>query len=157
MLLVLQYSLGLLRCLMIGLIICWRTAFLALRLQPGHGWLSVNPPHTHTRTPYAQASTGCSDERMFEALYQHYAQPGAWEVAPGAEVALASLRSGCRGEGGGCRLAVVSNFDTRLRPLLGSLELSRYFDAIIVSAGAWDVFIFEHGWCEYDCHRSSGR
>ncbi len=34
----------------------------------------------------------------------------------------------------GLKLAVVSNFDTRLRPLLDALELSPLFDTIVVSA-----------------------
>ncbi len=32
------------------------------------------------------------------------------------------------------KLAVVSNFDTRLRPLLKAMQLDTLFDAIIVSA-----------------------
>ena len=49
-------------------------------------------------------------------------------MTPGAVEALQRLRSA------GVRLAVVSNFDTRLRPLLDSLNLTDLFDEIIVSA-----------------------
>lgn len=34
----------------------------------------------------------------------------------------------------GVKLAVVSNFDTRLRPLLSAMQLDSLFDAIVVSA-----------------------
>jgi FMN phosphatase YigB (HAD superfamily) len=67
---------------------------------------------------------------MFEEVYQYFSQPEAWRVAPGAANALQRLRAA------GVATAVVSNFDTRLRPLLRSLGLAHLFDAIIVSAGA---------------------
>ncbi len=35
----------------------------------------------------------------------------------------------------GVALAVVSNFDTRLRPILEGMHIDRLFDAVIVSAG----------------------
>lgn len=34
----------------------------------------------------------------------------------------------------GVRVAVVSNFDTRLRPLLKALKCDHWFDAVAVSA-----------------------
>ena len=61
-------------------------------------------------------------------IYEYYERPEAWSVTPGAVEALGRLRSA------GVRLAVVSNFDTRLRPLLDSLNLTDLFDEIIVSA-----------------------
>lgn len=48
----------------------------------------------------------------------------------GAPSALRRLKAA------GVKLAVVSNFDTRLRPLLDGLGLAGVFDAVIVSAGA---------------------
>lgn len=58
-------------------------------------------------------ATGCSDPDYFEALYAHYATAGAWTVRPGFRQLLADCP----------RVAIVSNFDTRLRPLLASLGL----------------------------------
>ncbi|KAF8068398.1 kin-1 [Scenedesmus sp. PABB004] len=75
-----------------------------------------------------QQSTGCDSEEMFEQVYEHYTRPSAWALAPGAVPALERLR------GAGVRLACVSNFDTRLRPLLDDLGVAGLFDAIIVSA-----------------------
>ncbi len=64
---------------------------------------------------------------FFPAIYQRFAEADAWriheDVLPGLE-ALASL---------GIRLAVLSNWDERLRPLLQHLRLDRYFETIIVS------------------------
>jgi REG-2-like HAD superfamily hydrolase len=78
--------------------------------------------------PVVAAATGCADAALFDALFAHYGRPEAWRVAPGAPAALRRLRAA------GVRLAVVSNWDTRLRPLLEDLQLAPLFDAIIVSA-----------------------
>ena len=37
-------------------------------------------------------STGCSQPELLERLYQHFAQPSAWDVYPGAQEALAKIR-----------------------------------------------------------------
>lgn len=79
------------------------------------------------RAAVAQA-TGCADQGYFEELYQHYASGGAWRVAGGAAACLTALRDA------GVKLAVVSNFDSRLRPILQDLQVSHLFDAIVVSA-----------------------
>lgn len=75
-----------------------------------------------------EASTGCNNEGLFEELYQYYVRPEAWKVAPGAVAALSKLRAA------GVRLAVVSNFDTRLRPILAALQVDKLFDSVVVSA-----------------------
>ena len=33
-------------------------------------------------------STGCGQPELLERLYQHFAQPSAWDVSPGAARAL---------------------------------------------------------------------
>ncbi|KAF2308224.1 hypothetical protein GH714_037099 [Hevea brasiliensis] len=58
------------------------------------------------------SSTGCSDSQYFEELYNYY-----------------TLKRKA-----GVKLAVVSNFDTRLRPLLQALNCDHWFDAVAVSA-----------------------
>mmetsp|Transcript_14977 Transcript_14977/g.32461 ORF Transcript_14977/g.32461 Transcript_14977/m.32461 type:complete len:292 (+) Transcript_14977:149-1024(+) len=73
-------------------------------------------------------STGCKSPEMFEEIYDYYQRPEAWKATPGAAEALMRLRRG------GVRLAVVSNFDTRLRPLLASMGLLDLFHEVIVSA-----------------------
>lgn len=74
-----------------------------------------------------QRATGCADPVYFEQLYAFYARADAWVVAPGARAVLRDLRA--RGVG----LAVVSNWDTRLRPTLDALGLSTMVDVIACS------------------------
>ncbi|KAG5055065.1 hypothetical protein AAZX31_03G114200 [Glycine max] len=74
-------------------------------------------------------STGCSDPQYFEELYNYYTTDKAWHLNdPGAEEVFRALRKS------GVKLAVVSNFDTRLRPLLRALNCDNWFDAVAVSA-----------------------
>ncbi|KAG8063331.1 hypothetical protein GUJ93_ZPchr0003g18272 [Zizania palustris] len=75
------------------------------------------------------SSTGCSDVHYFEELYQYYITEKAWKLCdPDAENIFKSLRKA------GVKTAVVSNFDTRLRPLLHIMKCDHWFDAVAVSA-----------------------
>ncbi|XP_031475892.1 uncharacterized protein LOC116247738 isoform X1 [Nymphaea colorata] len=73
-------------------------------------------------------ATGCSNNEYFEEVYEHFAQSDAWRLPSGAYEVLHNLKDD------GVKLAVISNFDTRLRKLLEGLNISNLFDAIIVSA-----------------------
>lgn len=74
-------------------------------------------------------STGCSDANYFEELYNYYTTEKAWRLCdPEAEKVFNALRKA------GVKTAVVSNFDTRLRPVLEALNCYHWFDAIAVSA-----------------------
>ena len=81
-------------------------------------------------------------DACFDHLYAHYASARAWRVFPEAPAVLSSLRER------GAALAVVSNFDSRLPPLLEALGLAAFFDAVVCSgeAGAAkpDRAIFAH-------------
>lgn len=75
------------------------------------------------------SSTGCSDSQYFEELYQYYTTDKAWHLCdPDAEKIFEALRET------GVKVALVSNFDTRLRPLLRSLKCDHWFDAVAISA-----------------------
>ncbi|KAJ9181008.1 hypothetical protein P3X46_009185 [Hevea brasiliensis] len=75
------------------------------------------------------SSTGCSDSQYFEELYNYYTTEKAWHLCdPDAEKVFQAIRKA------GVKLAVVSNFDTRLRPLLRALNCDHWFDAVAVSA-----------------------
>ncbi|EPS70560.1 hypothetical protein M569_04202, partial [Genlisea aurea] len=75
------------------------------------------------------SSTGCSDSHYFEELYNYYTTEKAWHLCdPDAGNALEALRKA------GVKVGVVSNFDTRLRPLLRALKCDHWFDAVAVSA-----------------------
>lgn len=73
-------------------------------------------------------STGCSVPALLDELYAHYACAKAWSIAEGAIACIDALR------GAGLRVAVLSNWDLRLRPLLGELDLLDRLDALVVSS-----------------------
>lgn len=85
---------------------------------------------------------GAEDLGFFAALYDHFAGPEPWRVFPDVVPALTALRRKGR------RLAVVSNWDTRLRPLLAALGLAEFFEVIVVSGEVgWhkpDPRLFDH-------------
>jgi putative hydrolase of the HAD superfamily len=64
---------------------------------------------------------------FFPAVYARFDEPGAWRIYDDVVPTLRALRAR------GLRLAVISNWDERLRPLLRRLELSAYFELIVVS------------------------
>jgi putative hydrolase of the HAD superfamily len=66
-------------------------------------------------------------QTFFGELYACFATPDAWRVFDDVVPALEALTAR------GFRLGVISNWDERLRPLLGELKLARYFEAIVIS------------------------
>lgn len=82
------------------------------------------------------------DPGFFAALYDHFAGPEPWRVFPDVLPALTALRRQ------GLRLAVVSNWDPRLRRLLAALGLAACFEVIVVSGEVgWhkpDTRLFDH-------------
>ncbi len=66
-------------------------------------------------------------QTFFPALYGRFAEADAWHIWEDALPALDVLASK------GIPLAVVSNWDERLRPLLKRLRLESYFETIVVS------------------------
>lgn len=73
-------------------------------------------------------ATECTNNDYFEEVYEYYAHGDAWRLPAGAYETLCDLKDA------GVKLAVVSNFDTRLRKLLKDLHVSDMFDAIVVSS-----------------------
>jgi putative hydrolase of the HAD superfamily len=71
---------------------------------------------------------GFDFEEWFLALYLHFAKPEAWVPEPGTLALLGSLKKA------GFRLAVLSNWDSRLRPVLDGLGLAPFFEALFISA-----------------------
>jgi len=66
-------------------------------------------------------------DAYFEAVYGHFAEAGVWEAYPEVNDVLATLH-------GRFELAVVSNFDGRLRMILEHLGLTRYFSHVFLSS-----------------------
>ncbi|EXB43464.1 Haloacid dehalogenase-like hydrolase domain-containing protein 3 [Morus notabilis] len=73
-------------------------------------------------------ATGCSDIDYFEEVYEYYAKGNAWHLPSGAYETIVCLKDA------GVKVAVVSNFDTRLRTLLKDLNVLDLFDAVIISS-----------------------
>lgn len=66
-------------------------------------------------------------DTFFEVAYGHFAEPGVWELYPEVEEVLQQLAP--RFE-----LAVISNFDGRLRVILEHLAISKFFRHIFISS-----------------------
>ncbi|XP_057950146.1 uncharacterized protein LOC131145090 isoform X2 [Malania oleifera] len=73
-------------------------------------------------------STGCASNDYFEEVYEYFANGDAWCLPNGTYETLSLLKDA------GVKLAVVSNFDTRLRKLLKDLNVLHLFDSVIVSS-----------------------
>ena len=79
----------------------------------------------------ARTGTAVSDfDAFFGALYGYYAEGDAWECFPEVPNVLHQLRVR------GYKLAVVSNFDSRLPGILDALGIHRQLDAIFYSSKA---------------------
>jgi putative hydrolase of the HAD superfamily len=66
-------------------------------------------------------------DNFFEIAYEHFAEAGVWELYPEVVGVLEKLQSRFQ-------LAVISNFDGRLRFILGHLGISKYFPRVFVSS-----------------------
>ena len=66
-------------------------------------------------------------DTFFEAAYGHFAEPGVWELYPEAEEVIAALAPDYE-------LAIVSNFDGRLRMIIEHLSISKYFRHVFLSS-----------------------
>ena len=66
-------------------------------------------------------------DNFFEVAYEHFAEPSVWELYPEVPEVLKQLRPRFQ-------LAVISNFDGRLRFILQHLGISNYFSYIFISS-----------------------
>lgn len=66
-------------------------------------------------------------DAFFEVAYSHFAEAGVWELYPDVIQVLEALRPRFD-------LAVVSNFDGRLRMILEHLGVSKYFSHVFLSS-----------------------
>jgi putative hydrolase of the HAD superfamily len=77
-----------------------------------------------------QVSPGLAEldrDAFFEGAYSHFAEPGVWDLYPEASEVLAALH-------GRFDLAVISNFDCRLRMILEHLGVSKFFSHVFLSS-----------------------
>ncbi|CAM8979980.1 hypothetical protein QQ045_000684 [Rhodiola kirilowii] len=73
-------------------------------------------------------ATGCDSDHYFEEVYEYFANGDAWRLPDEARETMSTLKDA------GVKLAVVSNFDTRLRKLLKDLQVLDMFDSVIISS-----------------------
>jgi putative hydrolase of the HAD superfamily len=66
-------------------------------------------------------------DNFFEVAYEHFAEAGVWEVYPEVVDVLEKLRPRFQ-------LAVISNFDGRLRFILEQLGISKFFRHVFISS-----------------------
>ncbi len=66
-------------------------------------------------------------DNFFEVAYEHFAEAGVWELYPEVLGILEQLQPRFQ-------LAVVSNFDGRLRLILQHLDISKFFPNVFVSS-----------------------
>ena len=66
-------------------------------------------------------------DNLFEVAYEHFAEPGVWELYPEVPGVLQQLQPRFQ-------LAVISNFDGRLRFILEHLGISKFFSHIFISS-----------------------
>jgi putative hydrolase of the HAD superfamily len=66
-------------------------------------------------------------DNFFEIAYEHFAEAGVWELYPEVPEVLEQLRPHFE-------LAVISNFDGRLRLILQHLGISKYFTHVFISS-----------------------
>jgi putative hydrolase of the HAD superfamily len=66
-------------------------------------------------------------DNFFEVAYEHFAEPSVWELYPEVPAILEQLRSHFQ-------LAVISNFDGRLRLILQHLGIAKYFAQVLISS-----------------------
>lgn len=64
---------------------------------------------------------------LFDDLYDRFASPGAWALAPWARETLEYLR------GRGLRLGILSNWDSRLPRMLEELDIRSAIDFCVIS------------------------
>ena len=85
----------------------------------------------HSRADWAglvRATFGTPEcHKFFPELYERFASAKVWRVFDDVRPTLLRLKNQ------GLKLGVISNWDERLRPLLDQLELTPFFDAIVVS------------------------
>jgi putative hydrolase of the HAD superfamily len=66
-------------------------------------------------------------QAYFDELYREFTLPGVWALYPEAAEVLAHLA-------GRCRLGIISNFDARLRTVLGHLGIAELFEVVVISS-----------------------
>jgi putative hydrolase of the HAD superfamily len=109
---------------------CWqempgRAAIDGLREDDDKGWWRELVDRVLDRA--APDVSELDRDAFFEAVYSHFAEAGVWEMYPEVTEVLELLQRRFQ-------LAVVSNFDSRLRMIFEHLGLTKYFAHVFLSS-----------------------
>jgi putative hydrolase of the HAD superfamily len=110
--------------------LCWkqmptRPAIAGPREDDDKGWWRELVDHVIDQV--APRTSELDRDAFFEVAYSHFAEAGVWELYPDVIEVLEALRP--RFE-----LAVISNFDGRLRMVLEQLGVSQFFSQVFLSS-----------------------
>ena len=89
------------------------------------GWWRELVGHVFDRV--APSMKALDRDNFFEVAYEHFAEAGVWELYPEVLGVLEELAPRFR-------LAVISNFDGRLRLILQHLGISKFFSHVFISS-----------------------
>ena len=67
-------------------------------------------------------------DEFFEEVFQVFEDPNTWKLYPETESVLRQLKAQ------GLELGIISNFDSRLFPVLRGLGIEQFFDTITISS-----------------------
>jgi putative hydrolase of the HAD superfamily len=81
----------------------------------------------HVLDKVAPSLSELDRDNFFEIAYEHFAEAGVWKLYPDVPEVLEQLRPRFQ-------LAVISNFDGRLRLILQNLGISKYFANVFISS-----------------------
>ena len=102
-----------------------RPAIDGPRESDDKGWWREHVSHVFDQV--APSVNELDRDNFFEVAYEHFAEAGVWELYPEVPEVLEQLRPHFQ-------LAVISNFDGRLRFILQHLGISNYFGYIFISS-----------------------
>jgi putative hydrolase of the HAD superfamily len=102
-----------------------RPAIEGPRGDDDKGWWRELVGHVFDQVAPSLSELDC--DNFFEVAYEHFAEPGVWQLYPEVPEVLEQLQP--RFE-----LAVISNFDGRLRLILQHLGISKYFAHVFISS-----------------------
>lgn len=114
----------------VAFVTCWkrapaRSAIEGPREDDDKGWWRELVNQVIDRV--APQTKALDRDAFFEAAYSHFAEAGVWELYPEVIEVLEALRPRFD-------LAVISNFDGRLRMILEQLGVSKYFSHVFLSS-----------------------
>ena len=102
-----------------------RPAIDGPRENDDKGWWRELIAHVFDRV--APSLSELDRDNFFEVAYEHFAEAGVWELYPEVPGVLEQLAPHFQ-------LAVISNFDGRLRFILQHLGISKYFARVFISS-----------------------